>query len=56
MRHMRYRGSVLQIAVVVTAGIVKILPETWGIVRIPPEMWDIVRGPLEGSSHAYVTF
>ena len=56
MRHIRYTGSFLQIAVVVTAGIVRILPETWGIVRIPPETWDIVRGPLEGSSHAYVTF
>ena len=56
MRHMRYRGSFLQIAVVVTAGIARILPETWGIVRIPPDTWDIVRGPFEGSSHAYVTF
>ena len=52
MRHMRYRGSFLQIAVVVTAGIVWIPPETWGIVRIPPETWYIGRGPLEGSSHA----
>ena len=56
MRHMRYTGSFLQIAVVVTAGIVRIPPEMWGIVRMPPETWDIVRRPLEGSSHAYVTF